>query len=309
MKKGFFFTILAIVFIDVFLLSYQADISYEEINRFSSIRSRINMMEDYIESLEQDAERALYISGYRALITMNNYVITTGDPINSVNDSYDEVMINGTLDGNNTYTLLMDNQTLKDWVSRMQNLADELDLKVNLSFYNVTVEHSSPWTIRTTMMINYTLNDSKEVASWQRNKEVSATIKIDGWVDPYYAMHSNGVMRQMIRTNITQFNYTSVLWMMGNKTYANSTHAPSFLHRLENRTSADQNGIFSIVNLEAPEINSNNTKNVSVIDHYWFNQTLEPTAEIINVTSVYTWFRLDQDYMQITNTKNGTVFS
>lgn len=309
LKKGFFFTILAIVFIDVFLLSYQSDIAYEELNRFSSISSRINMMEDFIESLEQDAERALYISGYRSLITMNNYVISEADSITSINSTYQEVIINGTLYGNNTHTLLMDNQTLDDWVSRVGNLADELDLEVNMTFYNVTVEHISPWNIRTSMMINYTLNDTKGVASWKRKGKVTAVIKIDDWIDPYYAMHTGGVMRQIRKTNITDLNYSSVVWMMGNKTYMNSTHAPSFLDRLQNKTGPDKNGIFTIINLDSAETSSNNTQDISVIDHYWFREASVPTAEIANVTNRFSWFRLDQDYMHITNTQNETIFS
>ncbi|MFP4424262.1 MAG: hypothetical protein ACLFP2_03430 [Candidatus Woesearchaeota archaeon] len=310
LKKGFFFTILAIVFIDVFLLSYQSDISYEEFNSFSSISSRINMMEDFIESLEQDAERALYISGYRAFITMNNYVISEADPITSLNSTYKEVIINGTLYGNNTHTLLMDNQTLEDWVSRVGNLADELDLKVNMTFYNVTVYQTSPWNIKTSMMINYTLNDTKKAASWNRNGRITAVIKIDDWIDPYYAMHTGGVMRQIIKTNITDLNHSSVTWMMGNKTYMNSTLAPSFLDRIQNKTSPDKNGIFTIINLDSQEIKSNNTDDISMIDHYWFREaTSVPTADIVNVTNRFSWFRLDQDYMHITNTQNETIFS
>jgi hypothetical protein len=310
-KKSMFFTILALLFVDIFLISYQARVDYDQTNKFYSMRSRIHLINDFIESLEQDAERGLYISGSRAMISLNNYVISEFRPLDDsggVLKYYNETIISGTINGENNYTLLMDNNTLIDWANRMTVLANQIGLILNLEYSNLTINHSSPYNIRTSIYIKYILNDTKNTAYWNRSAKITTDISISGWQDPYYSLNTKGVMRQITPHNITIWNSSTTKYFINEDFYRASSKAPSFLLRLENRTQSSPHGIFTILNLSSLAFKDyNNTYNLSVIDFYYINQTNLSTAKIDGIDEE--WFRLDEHFTNEFGLINSTNYT
>ena len=316
-KKAIFFTILSLLFIDVFILSYQVSLDYTQSKSFDPIRSRIHSIEDFIDSFEGDANKALYISGYRAMITLNNYVTSYGIIPSEINDSletvYKELLLYGRMGGSSSEAGLMHSQTLPDWLSKIEAFADQLDLNLTgVVFSDINIEHSSPYHLRTSMTMNYTLIDRRGTCSFNRTRHISTTIPIDGWVDPLYALRTGGVLRQIRQTNQTTWNPSSTQEHIAYQMYRNSTSAPSFLDRIQNKTDPTGDyGIEAFLNLASPEINDpSNHQNRSVIDYIYWNVTYPPTAEITVITTpAFPWFRLDEQNVGRYGLDNSTPYS
>jgi hypothetical protein len=73
-KRGMFFTIIAIMLLSIFLISFYL---YSESKENNSIKERITSINNFIFSLEKDVSRQGYISGYRALLALEDHITST----------------------------------------------------------------------------------------------------------------------------------------------------------------------------------------------------------------------------------------
>ena len=94
-KRGMFFTIAIIFALTILvLLAFQ----YRTILTKPSLKVRISTMNDFVASAERDIERATYISGFRTILAMEQYLLN-GNTIEAaeVEASFKEALFNGTL--------------------------------------------------------------------------------------------------------------------------------------------------------------------------------------------------------------------
>ena len=284
-RKALFFTLISFVFVFILISAHKIDFDYQETGKAQSIMSRVNVMNDFIESLEQDAERALYISGLRSIISFNNYIMENNDPIDP-DVAFGEIMINGTIGGEEA--LLMQEQTLPEWQSRVEDIADDLDLALDLEMHDVRVEHDTPWSVRASMVLNYSLDDDRDVASFNRSSTVSASILIVELQDPLYSLNGLGE-NQIIRAEDAVIGPSDVIQHLSEGTYINSTAAPSFLMRMEGDHGSSPYGIESILNLSL-----GNVENKSCVDYTYVDLSSPANGSLVDgVSPSYPWFRLD----------------
>ena len=278
-KKAVFFTILAFIFVNIFLISYQTEVTDTPVHTISAIRSRINMMNSFIESLEDDAQRALYISSFRAIVTLDNHIVNTQQPVEIPKDYY-ELMFNGTLNGSSV--LLMDEQTVGTWRERVEELALLQDLNLTLSYQNLTINHSSPWHLISTMHINYTLEDQKGTALFTRERKISTRMLITDWHDPLFSIRLAG-SRQVFKANTTDLS-TTLAEHVSKGYYAANPDAPSFLMRMENKTGSSSYGIETILNVTS--LGLSNPSNHSTVDHEFWSGS-PPSGQETPVGDIY----------------------
>lgn len=292
-KKAVFFTLISLIFIGIFVTTYRVKVEYGESDKMHSIKARINLMDDFVRSLENDAPRAQYIAGFRGVYSLSNYVCSHGDPVN-VDLAYDEVFTNGTIEGNESYALLMKNQSIKSWTKRMSLLAESMNLILNISVSNVSVVHATPFSLKATMDISYNLTDRLDTASWNRSRTIVSYISIEGWQDPLFSLRTNGGSRVIHETNLSSFNTVNVLSMFTNKSYFEVSNGPSFLDRLENRTVPTSSG-FGIGTLLNPNYYGN-PQNASVLDYAYWNTTIINASKVTGISdSGYSDFRIQDD--------------
>jgi len=95
-KKGIFFTMIAIALLSLFLASSTfLTLSYDR----ETVTSRVETMNNFVFSLEEDLDRKIFISGFRIIFLFEKRMVENGTYITNVNDSFNEAFFNGTING------------------------------------------------------------------------------------------------------------------------------------------------------------------------------------------------------------------
>jgi hypothetical protein len=297
-KRAMFFTMMAIIILSVFLLSYSV---YNVIDERKSINKRIDSMNSFIFSLEKDISRQGYISGYRAILSLESYITTNGTFLANSEESLKEILLNGTINGQAVN--LMENYRLEDWNSRIQSFGDKMNLFINYSLKNVTVTQIDSWNININMHIHLLIKDKGDLALWNKTEFISSRIEITNFEDPLYIINTNGLIaNKIIKTTFSSFvngtNVSNLLSHVQNSYYIASAAAPSFLDRLEGKTTANPNGIESLVYLPALSEQGINILDKSCVDYIYFSLN-NPDSH--NIQEMPSWFKLDDAHLGVYN--------
>lgn len=295
-KGGIIFTTLVIMILFLFLISLTF---YSVIKDRQAIRDRVETMNSFVLSLERDMERQVYISGYRAVLSIQSYITETGNFVVSAEDSIGEALLNGTI--NNQTVGLMEGYKLSEWQSRVSELGSKVNTVINYSIINVTVTHEDPWEISIKMRINISIKDKGNQSRWDKIHTIKTTIKIEGFEDPMYVLNTNGLISNQIkRTPYTAFvnglDFSNLSAHSNNSYYKSSPAGPSFLDRLEGKTSANPNGIESLVNLAKLSSQGIPTQDKSVVDFIYFSSLNPPKCNVLPA-GMPSWFKLDENHL------------
>lgn len=302
-RKGMYFTLMTIAFLFIFIFVFMIP-GYKLFGeRMMATEMRIDSMNDFIKDLERDTERGLYISSYRALMSMEEYIINEGMFLDDVELTFREAVLNGTV--NNATTTLMAASTFPDWVQNIKAKSSKLNIGANITINSVGICQTDPWYVAVNANLTFFIRDMAGIASWRINKVITAQVSIIGFEDPLYIVYGLGRLTNLI--NITPFegNYTykinetwyvtNLLSHLENSYYASNQNAPSFLMRFENNLNSSPSGIESLANLiklnaVGLPINSGS----SVVDYHYWND--DPNGDY-SVDYMPTWFKLDAGHL------------
>lgn len=303
-KKAMYFTLMTVAFLLIFLFVFMIP-SYKRLTQKTmAVEMRVDSMNDFIKDLERDTERGLYISSYRALLALQQYIIINGNFLDDTETRFIEAIMNGTVNSKNSS--FMSASTFPLWVEKMKEEALKFNLDADITINNMDIYQNDPWHISIGANLTFFIRDATEIASWNREQYMETSVSIIGFEDPLYIVNSFG--RKTNTINITPFegNYTykiddewnvdNLLLHLENSYYTFNQQAPSFLMRFENNLSNSPYGIESLVNLrklneQGLDINSGS----SVVDYYYW-------AGIGNgeyrVELTPGWFRLDEFHLE-----------
>ena len=297
-RKSMFFSITAIALISLVVFSFTIHTSYKLRDKVMVTETRIYSMNSFIDDVEKDIERGLYISGFRSLMSMEQYITDNGIFLYDANSCFKEAFLNGTI--NDSQMGLMNESTFINWTQRIKGQAIKLDIIVDFDINDIVIYQKNPWTVNVDLDVTLNLEDVKKTASWQRPLYITTNISILEFEDPLYVINSYGrVTNTIIKTTITDFigpnNETTNLKIhINNSYYIESTTAPNFLMRLEGNLSSSAYGIESLVNLEEFQAQEVPIKSRSVVDYIYFGDQLTTNYNIKDMPS---WFRLDYDHL------------
>jgi hypothetical protein len=297
-KKAVFYTVTALLLMSVFLFSFMSITKYKYSTRAFVIETRVNSINDFLGDAERDVERALYITSYRAMLSMTEQINLNQSYVDDVELRFNELFFNGTYDGetrnfiiNNTFTL---------WEGRIVQKAADLGIVINFSDKSAAIMQDNPWNIKT--MLNFTLyiGDTKGTANFTKNYSIESEVNIEFFEDPIYRIETNGIIIKPIvienNTDFVQGSDTTNLWEHTEETrYVAFGEAPSYLKRLEGDLTADENGIESLVNVEELIINGVSIagkEGKSIVDYIYFSGE-DPTS--YHVSGLDSWFRIDNE--------------
>ena len=290
-KKSMFFTITAIALIALVVFSLTIYTSYRLRDKVMVTETRIYSMNSFIDDVEKDIERGLYISGFRALMSMEQYITDNGIFLYNVTSCFKEAFLNGTI--NNSQMGLMNESTFINWTQRIKEQAIKLDILVDFDINKVIIYQEDPWTVNIAIDLTLDVEDVKKTASWQRPLYITTNISIQGFEDPLYVINSYGrVTNTIIETNITDFigpnnETTNLKTHVNNSYYIESNTAPSFLMRLEGNLSNSSYGIESLVNLEKFQAQEVPIKSRSVVDYIYFGDQTTINYHIMNMPPLF----------------------
>ena len=276
-KKAMVFTLLAIALLSLFLASYGF---YSISKDRKSINRRIETMNNYIFSIEKNLPRQLFISGFRMIFLSTKEVIDTGDYITDINSTFQELFYNGTI--NNKQQDLMIGVTFSGIIDAINDKAREININVSLTNPTLIVFQEDPWNVKITLKTDLMIIDSANLAVWNRSLVTSAYVPITSFEDPLYIINSNGLLtnkynKTIYTTFVQGADVSNLLDHTETPYYINSTLAPSFLDRLEGKTSPDINGIESLVYLPDLSTQGIELKSKSVVDYIYFSNS-NPTS-------------------------------
>ncbi len=300
-KKGLYFTLMTMFMLTLFLFYFRTGSYYKYREKMVVTENRINSLDNFIKSLERDATRGLYISSFRALISLEDYISAKGTFLDNFKERFIEALLNGTI--NNEKAELMEDSRFVDWINKISLEGEKLNLDVNITINNIDIYHKSPWSIIVEANLNLTVNDSLIDVYFKRNPIIRTEISIIGFEDPLYIVYGEGKVTNIIEKTPfkvffekkgDEFNVSNLMAHINNSYYSNNSDAPSFLMRFENNLGSSPFGIESFVNLEKFYERGIEIEERSCVDHLYFEGDDRDSFQITNMPS---WFRLDDEHI------------
>jgi len=298
-RKAVFFTMVAIILASIIVLLFSVETSFRLKDKMNVVETRVTTLNSFFKDIEKDLSRGLYISGYRSLLAMTEYISIYGVYLDDVNLRFKEAMINGTV--NSIPINVLQNQTFDYWTVKISQEALKIGIITNISIINLSIYPIDTWTVGISSYVSILLNDTKGTASFAKNTNISTTVGINDFEDPLYTINSYGrVFNTIINTGVTNFGNISELRKHLNFSYyLPSNTAPDFLMRLTGNLSNSTYGIESIVNLNEFVVQGLSIKSSSDVDYIYFGNMSIPSClvnETINDTLI-NWFRLDDAHL------------
>jgi hypothetical protein len=149
-KKGMFFTIIVIVILTLFFLSYTFYSGYQERR---TIQKRIETMNSFLFSVENDLERQLFISGFRILFLIEKRIVEKPGYIADVDNTFQEAFFNGTIENYTDPEIdsLMTGAKFLDIENNIKSKANKINANIDLSNPILSISQNDPWNVKITL--------------------------------------------------------------------------------------------------------------------------------------------------------------
>jgi len=302
-KKAFIFTSIVLIVLTLFFLSFTLRSPDAE----KTTKKRVETLDSLSKSLKKDMERNIYIAGYRTIFILEKKIVQTGTPISSVELAAEELFLNGTL--NNNPEELMQGITFSEITSSLNLLAQKQNAQLQLQSPVFTISQSDPWHLNISLSISFNLSDNAKNAFWYTQETISSYIDIEHFEDPLYVIKTQGkITNNITRTPYTAFvsdnNISNLNDHIINSYYLASSDAPSFIDRLEGKTTPNPNGIESLVNLQKFSQQEASVLDKAIIDHIYFSSS-NPTAH--QIQSLPSWAKVDDAHLSTYQVEGLTI--
>ncbi|MFH0711696.1 MAG: hypothetical protein V1889_01370 [archaeon] len=290
-KRGMFFTVMAIFIITLFFMSYTI---YDLVKDRSSVNKRVETLNNFVFSVEQDVPRYLYIAGFRSIFLIHEEIVSSGNYIDSVENSFDELFYNGSLNGEEED--LMSGATFDDMVDSFGQFANKVNANISFGAPSVLIDQQDPWNIRISLNLTMEVCDQGGLVSWNKSMTVDSFVPIEGFEDAMYLVETGQVTNTISRSPYTVFvvggDVSNLEEHVENSYYVASSSAPSFLDRLEGRNAANVNGIESFVYLPSLTARGISTSDKSCVDYIYFS---DDNPAHFSVAGMPSWFGIDDE--------------
>ncbi len=296
-KRGMFFTLLAIVIISIFIMSFVFISGYEQRR---AVNKRVETLNNFVLAVEDDLSRELYASGYRIIFVFEKKILESDVPItDDFNGKVSELFFDGTYDGVPEGD--MGGATLDYIKASLDNIASKVNAEVTFSNSDISMSQDDSWNVKITLTTDLLIEDVSGMASWDVPGEIiEVDIPISNFDDPLYVLSTNGkLLNKMVQNeNLILGDTSSLSNHAVNSLYYANDDAPSFLSRLQGEFSNGDagTGIESFVNLqELSQAGINARSGVSVVDHLYFTDST-PGSDVGGMPD---WFRIDNTHESI----------
>jgi hypothetical protein len=274
-KKGFFFSLFVLTALTLVIFTFRSNVQFKEEQRSEIFKKNVDLTNKFINDFDEDIERTLYITSFRAFLGADEYIQRTSGYLTDVNTDIPEAIMNGTIKGIAlNYT---NSSNLNAWLDNIRSLSSKFNINITLNNTNITVEQSSPWLVNVTLVTNVIVTDYVGVIGWNYILRKSTAIDISeaNFPDPIYYLEGyenyyknkkatpNRVLINSVRKTPYEnfwFNDTTQIPAVTNASnlaehiyaqyYRENPAAPSFFERLEGKLrESSPYGIESFVNV------------------------------------------------------------
>jgi hypothetical protein len=269
-----------------------------------AVENRIEAMLSFYNSIVRDSRKSMEIMAGRALCSAIDHVVTTGNPLQSSNDTVAELILNGSIFG--TPQALMEGSMAKDWEDSIEYLGSlqAFDTKVEIS--DLLIEPEDSFHVSISYSLSVKLYDNRIIeANLSKTTREKVIVSIENFEDPLYPLNTYGRVVNIIKLSPHWLNYssedlTNLKDDLNNSYYHPSLYGASFLDRLEGKFFVQGKyfkqkpvGLESFVNKDkllsaGLSINTSATN----IDYLYFSNNNVPSYLI---SGMPTNFRLDNE--------------
>jgi len=269
-KRGFFFTFIAIVILSIFIIVFTWTPPDQPHKTLYSEKAKVVVTTTFTKDLKNIyLPRVLFTSGNRAIQAMLYNLSKTDRYIDDADLRMRELLLNGTLYGQPQ--AIMENYTLNNWTSKIGIMGKTyFRISTNVTFYDVRLIQTDPWIIDLEADVGILTNYSNIMYSI--GGVIFANLSVDDLNDPLFAKY--GVDRRIIRSDVTEWNWSTTIDHMDNATFRFNEWAPSYIMRLEgDPTVSTCCGIESLIN--STDTATYPQRDYSYIDFLYFNATYQ----------------------------------
>ncbi|MBR9676292.1 hypothetical protein GOV05_04755, partial [Candidatus Woesearchaeota archaeon] len=137
-KRGIYFTVVSIVIISLLVGFSNFDDNTRIKKRGDMLSKRAISMNNFLEDVENDIERMILISGFRALLSVEKHITDTQGFVSDFEEVFSNIFINGSY--NDTTYDLMNDASLTEWGDRIDEEANIINLNFEISPNRVWAE-------------------------------------------------------------------------------------------------------------------------------------------------------------------------
>jgi len=188
-KKGFIFTLLALLVISFMVIEISIYFSAYQIRQESEpLKIRTKVVEEFATQLTSENIRGVsYISAYNAVHTLAKDAVTqpvTGTSTENISNVIRGLFWNGTRQ--DTGIVLIANGTLESWKTSLESLANKVGIYLTITTSDFKVNQSDPWTVQINYTFTYSLQDNYTNTRIADVYNVSVNVPIYGAEDPLF---------------------------------------------------------------------------------------------------------------------------
>ena len=300
-KKGFFFTLLTIFMLGIFIFYFTQHSFHRASAKKEVVEKRILSIDDFLQDVKRDLSRGLYISGYRAILATNEFLINHHAFIKNAETTIKEGVMNGTI--NETDTVLLDGSTFGDWVEKITFQGKKQNIFLNVSVNELSVYQEDPWLVTLAANVSLFVADELQTSVIRQNEVIAAKVSVLGFEDPLYIINGRGRLTNVINKTSFDNNYTYQVdgkWNVSNLLkhayegyYIDNADAPAFLQRFSNNMSPSLYGIESLVDLAEFTKQGLAVYDHALVDHYYF---INASTVDYNINYTPSWFKIDEGH-------------
>lgn len=194
--KGLLYSILTIILlIPIFTLSstYSETLRGYGTDIGSNLRLKSGLY--FLDSVNEDFDRAVEIVGRRCLTACINHVINEGDGLDSAEDSLLELFENKTLNGNPSDFV---DYSIYEWLNKSDQIAETRGFVLEREIRNVDVSMTDPWNVMFTLDLRMKLGDKENLFYYEKNVTKYVPVSIRGLEDPLYVLNTGGKVSRKV---------------------------------------------------------------------------------------------------------------
>ncbi len=258
------------IIISLFALSYSF---VSNTNQRDSVQKRVETLNNYVFSVEEDISRSLFVLGFRTIFIVEQDVLSpVWVPATNFTLVFQESFFNGSYKG--THQALTDGANFTYMVTTLNASAQKVNAIISLQNVSVYVTQEDPWNVKFVMKSRLIVQDVGNLVSWDKEFLTSADVPIRYFDDPIYLVNTNKFYsNKAIKTPYDPLsNPANLLNHVVNSHYINYSGAPSFIDRLEGKfTVTSIYGVESLVNTQKLSNEGFAVQAKSVRDYIYFS--------------------------------------
>ncbi len=213
----------------LFILFFSESVQLQNYGSIEKVVS--DQVHEVDRSIEDDFLRGIEISAKRALLAGIDSVLSTGAGLGNSTKRIEELMLSGTLYGNQSFLML--NNTLSDWQGRI--LSIPVIFNKSLLYSNLGINIIDGYTLNIAVWLTVNVSDDMRDIRADRTVLGGREVSIAGFEDPLFALETNNLVRRTFK--LYPYPYFARKMAQGsgeggcsgNVTFDNSTPQPGMI--------------------------------------------------------------------------------